>query len=312
MKKDKFDFLKVASIAAITLFVSLFVFMLVSTSIALADTGVPTTTASAPVDCSINTGAVRLRSRPTKTEGTVITTLKQGVYVERIAEYYGDQQWSLIATLDYYGNPERLGFVMSRYLNGYQSNNTLGYYQETTMTAPKDLYAYLSVGVSAKGMITKNSKVTLIGVIGEFSLVQFGGNLYLVESVELWGYDPSEQPGSYPYEAKVVAKSGNTVNFRSQPTTSDKNNIITQIPLGNTVTVTGQYDTKWSIVAYNGRSGYMMTEFLSKKESGGQQYFDPYITLWDHTLHTYYGDYVLPAGVTCALEDVTWVYVDGD
>lgn len=311
MKKDRsLNLFRVAFYATMALLMAAIIFMVIaSNNVASADTNV---TASAPISCSVNTDNVRLRIRPDKTNGTVLTTIRQGSYVKRIAEYYGDYQWSLMATLDYYGNPDKLGFVMSRYLNGNASSNTLGSYQQTQMTAGKDLYAYQSTDVAAKGMIPKNSRITVLGFVGEYTLVEFGNGLYLVKSTEIWGYDPEEQPGSYPYQAKVVAKSGSTVNFRSTPNTTDKNNVIEKIPLGNIVTVTGQYNTTWSIVSYNGRTGYMMTEFLRKKDTQPttEPYFDPYITLWDHTLHTYYGDYVLPEGIMWALDDITWVRVD--
>ncbi|MBQ3318731.1 SH3 domain-containing protein [Candidatus Saccharibacteria bacterium] len=304
MKKDKsLDLFRVGFYAIMTLLTATIIFMVImSNNVASAD-------AVAPTDCSV-TASVNLRSRPNKNTGTVLTTIKGNV--KRIAEYYGDYQWSLVATLDYYGNPNRLGFVMSRYLSGSQSSITLSSYQSNKMTVSKDIYAYLSTNVAACGMIPVSSSVTVLGTVSEFTLVELSGNLYLVKSTELWGYDPGIQPGSYPYEAKVVAKTGKTVNFRSTPNTTDKNNVIEKIPLGYTVTVTGQYNATWSIVSYNGRTGYMMSEFLYKKESGGttEPYFDPYITLWDHTLHTYYGDYVLPEGVSYALLDADWVRVD--
>ena len=68
-------------------------------------------------------------------------------------------------------------------------------------------------------------------------------------------------PGSFPFEAKVTASSGNTVNLRKAA--SKSSNVVMKIKLGETVTVTGE-ESGWYKITYGSTNGYMMKEFLHK------------------------------------------------
>ena len=63
------------------------------------------------------------------------------------------------------------------------------------------------------------------------------------------------------YNAKVVARVGNTVNVRQSTTTASKS--LTKIPVGNTVEVLEDLG-EWCQIRYNGLVGYMKAEFLEK------------------------------------------------
>ena len=65
------------------------------------------------------------------------------------------------------------------------------------------------------------------------------------------------------YQAKVTASSGTTVNMRDNPSTSAK--VINQIAVGQVVDVTSAAGD-WSTITWNGKSGYMMTKYLTKVE----------------------------------------------
>lgn len=59
--------------------------------------------------------------------------------------------------------------------------------------------------------------------------------------------------------ATVWANSGATVNMRMKPSRSAP--LVDQIPIGDTVVVQNQ-DGEWSSVIWNGKKGYIMSEFL--------------------------------------------------
>jgi uncharacterized protein YgiM (DUF1202 family) len=94
------------------------------------------------------------------------------------------------------------------------------------------------------------------GVIGPNSLGSYPWTDY---GIPRGLYDEEPLPTNFPYNAKVVASSGSTVNMRSGPSKSDS--VITKIKLGEIVQVNG-IEGEWAQIEYNGQSGYMMTEFL--------------------------------------------------
>ena len=66
-------------------------------------------------------------------------------------------------------------------------------------------------------------------------------------------------PETFPFQAKVIAKSGSTVNLRNSP----GGKVIKKIKLGEKVTVTGEKNG-WYQITYGNINGYMMKEFLEK------------------------------------------------
>ena len=74
--------------------------------------------------------------------------------------------------------------------------------------------------------------------------------------------DNPPSPGSYPFNAKVSVSSGSTVNFRKSPSTGAA--LIQKIKQGEVVSVTGEASSEWYNVTYNGKSGYIMKQFLVK------------------------------------------------
>ena len=69
------------------------------------------------------------------------------------------------------------------------------------------------------------------------------------------------KPGSFPFQAKVTATSGGTVNLRKDASKSSK--VVIKVKLGETVTVTGE-EGDWYKITYGTTNGYMMKEFLQK------------------------------------------------
>jgi len=88
---------------------------------------------------------------------------------------------------------------------------------------------------------------------------RLGGKLKYVD------YDTEETPMECLYKATVHANNGYPVKMRKLP--SAQSSIILQVPLGATVEVTGEVDTVWAAINYQGKDGYMMRKFLSKGDS---------------------------------------------
>ena len=63
------------------------------------------------------------------------------------------------------------------------------------------------------------------------------------------------------YQAKVTASSGSTVNMRASASTSASK--ITAIAIGQVVDVIGTTGD-WSQITWNGKTGYMMSKYLTK------------------------------------------------
>lgn len=80
--------------------------------------------------------------------------------------------------------------------------------------------------------------------------------------VGLWdrlSYDINFPDGGEKMTATVFAKSGSTVNMRSKPSRSAP--LVEQIPVGSTVNVLS-YDGEWYYVKWNGKKGYILSDFL--------------------------------------------------
>ena len=72
------------------------------------------------------------------------------------------------------------------------------------------------------------------------------------------------------YKATVYAESGSSVRMRAQPNTNAE--VIKNVPLGIPVDVLEEQG-EWSRIGLDGTTGYMMSKFLKKEGSDGQQYF---------------------------------------
>lgn len=64
-----------------------------------------------------------------------------------------------------------------------------------------------------------------------------------------------------PYPMQTTAPSGKTVNLREKPSLSSA--LVYQVPIGDTVTVTGE-SGEWSKAVYGQYAGYIMTQYLKQ------------------------------------------------
>ncbi len=66
-------------------------------------------------------------------------------------------------------------------------------------------------------------------------------------------------------KATVTASSGTTVNMRVKP--SITSNLVDRVPVGAAVDVVSK-GSEWSMVKYDGLTGYMMSRYLTTTDSG--------------------------------------------
>ena len=70
-----------------------------------------------------------------------------------------------------------------------------------------------------------------------------------------------EQGGEKPMTANVISPNGGKVNMRKEPKTSAT--LVAQLSPGTEVEVLGTTNTGWTRCSYNGKTGYIMSQFLS-------------------------------------------------
>ena len=165
-------------------------------------------------------------------------------------------------------SPDRGGVFLGEIVYKAKSPGDYGYALPDRYKDSGDLRDYYHVGVvtgidpleithctSAQGGIKEDKAI---------NNWRWGGKLKYVD------YDEQEEPDmETPYQAKVTAESGNTVNLRAKP--DKKSTIIARAHLGETVTVLDELD-EWDQVSYQGKTGYMMTKFLrSEQDETGKE-----------------------------------------
>ena len=79
------------------------------------------------------------------------------------------------------------------------------------------------------------------------------------------GYEEGESDMA-TYKAWVYAPSGTTVNMRERPNSSGK--LLDRVPIGTSVTV-NESAQGWAQVTVNGKTGYMMAQFLQYDPESG-------------------------------------------
>ena len=78
---------------------------------------------------------------------------------------------------------------------------------------------------------------------------------------------PKQEEGKTTMEkATVTATSGTTVNMRVKPSVTA--NLVDRVPVGAQVDIVSS-GSEWSIIKYDGLTGYMMTRYLTKDGTAG-------------------------------------------
>ena len=181
------------------------------------------------------------------------------------------------------GNANRLGYIGFEVCEDNRKNPE--YFQQAVMGLSVDLCAYLCQEYKIPvEKVLDHSELHKLGIASNHGditwwLKNYGYNMdkyrdavrkVLAEGIQVKYIDASKVPipekqeaKTTMYSAKVTAKSGNTVNFRA--TMNGK--ILATVPIGTIVEVLSEPNQQWSEVKYNGKLGYMMTEFLQKVET---------------------------------------------
>ncbi len=109
------------------------------------------------------------------------------------------------------------------------------------------------------------TKCTVISKGGSFSQITIGSYTGFMMTKYLTGSDPGpgSSGGTILYDVYVTSGNGRGVNLRSSP--AKANNVIGFYEVG---TKAGMITpgTSWSLISINGKTGYMMTQFLSNSK----------------------------------------------
>lgn len=145
------------------------------------------------------------------------------------------------------------GELNDRYKEGgrYYTGDLLDYYHIGAVTGVDPLeITHCTSSTTANGIVRDKSTKgwTHYGAMNKVTYTAAGGGM--------------EEPMGY--KAKVVAKTGSTVNLRKRP--DDDAPIIKRVPLGEIVTVNEEAEGWAQVAEPTGEIGYMMTKFLAKVE----------------------------------------------
>ena len=173
------------------------------------------------------------------------------------------------------GNANKLGYIGFEICEDNRKNRD--YFEQVVMKLSVNLVAYLcnEFNIPVENVLD-HSELYKKGIASDHGditwwLKAFGYtmNTYreevkkaMAEGVQVTyvGQQEEKEVPFKMYNAKVIAKTGNTVNFRA----SINGPIITTIKIGNIVQVLNEPTQQWSEVRYNNQNGYMMSEFLQK------------------------------------------------
>lgn len=162
--------------------------------------------------------------------------------------------------------------VLKAYEPGVKGWNLPGRYQKGGAYYNGDLRDYYHAGVVTQvnplQITHMSSRMTVDTKQGKWL---FHGKLKILANAA-GGITPEpvspDTPTAGTY-AIVVAASGSTVNMRVKPTKNSK--IVVRVPLGTKVRIAEPGET-WATIKYDGKTGYMMAEFLDVIGDGKGKY----------------------------------------
>jgi uncharacterized protein YgiM (DUF1202 family) len=189
---------------------------------------------------------VNMRDQPSYA-GTVLTSVPEGGVVTIVDGPFTDDAdgtvWYQVSTGD------QTGYMLSDYLSAADDSVSAAAVMTTTAnvnfrTGPGTSYSVIQV-------IPSGSTVNTTGAVQNgFTRLTYGGSTGWVSSQYLSG-------SSQPTTATVV---DGALNLRSGPGTTYS--VLTVMPNGATVTITGALTTGFYPVTYNGTAGYASADFL--------------------------------------------------
>lgn len=212
---------------------------------------IPCAIASAAYYHVSGTSWLKLRQLPS-TEAKVLATYRQDYAVVQYSKF--DKNWAYV----HYSDGHE-GYVMTKYLKS--DSAYYAYITEDSVALRNGPAAsYSSVSTLAKG-----TKVRVLTHGSAWDYVADSSGTGYVRNSKLSKKKPAVTPGTTatPYTAYVVNPNYRSVNVRSGA--GKGYGVLAQLKPGTAVTVT-QVLSGWSKITTSSVTGYMMNEFLSKKQ----------------------------------------------
>lgn len=113
------------------------------------------------------------------------------------------------------------------------------------------------------GCYDRGKALTITGTSGDWTACTIDGQAGYVftKYVATGSYNSGGTPSTPPTSSEAGYITGNNVRFRSGPSTSA--GILGELFYGNVVTITGT-SGDWTQVTYNGKSGYVFSQYVAK------------------------------------------------
>lgn len=228
-----------------------------------AASGQKTAVISAP-----NAGKSNLRSAPSMTDSTILAQYPNGTRVQVLLE--GNQFWR-VSINGYVGYMDKnlLKYTASGIGTSTGSTPSGGSTASTAKPATKG-YAYVSNPIATQVLNLREQASATSRVIAQY---KNGVRFHVITPGEVWTKVYGSATGNVGYmmtkylslsntdSTIKTIRNGNTyVNFRSAPSLTGST-VYDRLYTGTPVTVLTPGD-QWTQVRYNGRTGYVMTQFL--------------------------------------------------
>ena len=202
----------------------------------------------------VHGGWLILRSDPSY-KGSKISSYPTGTVVTITGQ---SGKWYAVKT------PDGLtGYMLGSYLT--VSGDDLVEGQDAWVTSQNGLNVKLRSGPGTKyGAIASyppGTKCTVVSKYGNFTQIKIGTLTGFMMTQYLTGTDPGSGGTVEPYDVYVVSPNGAGVNLRSGP--SKGNQAIGFYEVGTKGKML-RPGASWSLITIESRTGYMMTQFLSK------------------------------------------------
>ena len=202
----------------------------------------------AAIIADANGDNVRLRDEPSLS-GEIIDELPEGTILDVLGGPTGDDDsWYRVAI------DGETGYMSAEYLQEYTGDGNGGSGDSAVITDEVNLRGGPSTADEVLDVLTEGDNVTLTGGIenGFYPVTTADG-------IDGWVY------GAYlaveGSAAGDTARTNDALNLRAGPSTSD--DVITVIPAGSSVTITGAADGDFVPVDFDGMSGWVAQQYLS-------------------------------------------------
>ncbi|CAN5699894.1 hypothetical protein BH09CHL1_BH09CHL1_15440 [soil metagenome] len=209
----------------------------------------------AAIIADANGDNVRLRDEGS-VSGEIIDEFPEGTIVDVLGGPTGDDDnWYRVAV------DGETGYMIADYLQEYTGDGNGGSGDSAVITDTVNLRGGPSTADDVIGGLSTGDDVTLTGDIenGFYPVTTSGGT-------DGWVY------GAYlaveGSASGTTARTNDSLNLRSGPSTSD--DVITVIPAGSSVTITGAADGDFVPVDFDGMSGWVAEQYLSTDGSSAE------------------------------------------